>query len=159
MVDLDVAFIPTPKAIVQQMLQIAQVRQGEILFDLGAGDGRILIEASRRFGAQTVGVEIDPNRVTRIKERLRATGVQAKVIQADLMDVDLSSADVIAIYLSYSVNSKLAPKLSRELKPGARIVSLDYVLPGWVPEKEITIESGGVSRKLFLYRVARTKTN
>jgi len=159
MVDLDVAFIPTPKAIVQQMLQIAQVRQGEILFDLGAGDGRILIEASRRFGAQTVGVEIDPNRVTRIKERLRATGVQAKVIQADLMDVDLSSADVIAIYLSYSVNSKLAPKLSRELKPGARIVSLDYVLPGWVPEKEITVESGGVSRKLFLYRVARTKTN
>jgi SAM-dependent methyltransferase len=154
-VDLDVAFIPTPKAIVRQMLLLAQVRRGEVLFDLGAGDGRVIIEATRSFGARAVGVEIDPERVTRIGNRLDATGVKADVIQADIMDADVSSADVVTIYLSDSVNLRLAPKLRRELKAGARIVSLDYILPGWVPEKELTVSSGGVARKLHLYRVTR----
>jgi len=153
MVKLDVAYVPTPKEIVRRMLQLAQVRRGETVFDLGAGDGRVLIEAVRRFGARAVGVEIDPERLTRIKERLTSTGTEAEVIQADFMDVDLSSADVVAIYLSASVNAKLAPKLRSELKAGARIVSLDYVLPGWIPEGELTVKSGGVTRKVYFYRM------
>lgn len=155
MVDLDVAYIPTPKDVVRKMLQLADVRHGELVYDLGAGDGRILIEAVRRFGARAIGVELDPERFARIQDRLRATGTVADVIQQDFMKVNVSSADVVAIYLSASVNSKLAPKLKNELKSGARVVSLDYMLPGWVLERELSITSAGVSRKIYLYKVAR----
>jgi predicted RNA methylase len=136
------------------MLRLVRLRQGEVLYDLGAGDGRILIEAARKFGAKAVGIEIDSVRVTRIKERLKSTGVEAEVIQGDFMETNLSRADVITIYLSDSVNAKLAPKLRRELKTGARIVSLDYILPAWVPTREVTLKSAGVTRRLYLYRVA-----
>jgi hypothetical protein len=100
-------------------------------------------------------VEIDPQRVARLKERLTATKVVAKIIEGDLMQVNLSDADVVAIYLSDSVNAKLAPKLSRELKPGARVVSLDYTLPGWKPEKETSVTSAGLSRQIYLYSADR----
>jgi len=157
MVDLDVAYIPTPKNIVRQMLLLAGLRRGETLFDLGAGDGRILIEAARRFGARVTGVEIDPQRIQRIRDRLSSTGITAEVIQADFMNVDLSPADVVAIYLNESMNAKLAPKLERELKANSRVVSLDYSLPGWVAEKEITVK-GALPRKLYLYRVSEATT-
>ncbi len=151
-VNLDVAYIPTPKDVVRKMLRLAGVRRGEIVFDLGAGDGRILVEAVRRFGARAVGVEIDPERLARIKERLTSTSTEAVVIQGDFMEANLASADVVAIYLSDSVNAKLAPKLKNELKAGARVVSLDYQLPGWVHERVLTVESGGVTRELYLYK-------
>ena len=154
MTNLDVAYIPTPKIIIRQMLLLARLRQGELLYDLGAGDGRILIEGTRVFRAKCVGVEIDPERVKRLKERLKATNVEAKIIQGDLMQVDLSDADVVAIYLSDSVNAKLSPKLSRELKPGARVISLDYTIPGWKLEKESSVKSAGLTRKIYLYSVA-----
>ena len=157
MVNLDVVYIPTPKNIVREMLKLAGVRRGELVYDLGAGDGRILVEATRRFGARSVGIEIDPERVSRINERLKSTGVAAEVIRADFMNIDLSRADVIAIYLSDSVNVRLGPKLARELKEGARVVSLDYVLPGWRVEKELEVESGGVRRTIYLYRVFKTE--
>jgi len=153
MVNLDVAYVPTPREIVRRMLRLARVRRGETVFDLGAGDGRILIEAVRGFGAKAIGVEVDPERLVRIKERLTATGTEATVIQGDLMEVDTSSADVVAIYLSSSVNAKLASKLRNELKAGARVVSLDYVLPGWVPDQELTVTSGRVTRKIYSYKV------
>jgi len=149
--NLDVAYIPTPKNIVRQMLLLAKLRRGELLYDLGAGDGRILIEGTREFGARCVGVEIDPERVTRLKERLAATKVEAKIIEGDLMQVRLSDADVVAIYLSDSVNANLAPKLSRELKFGARVVSLDYTLPGLKLEKETSVTSAGLIRQIYLY--------
>lgn len=151
-VNLDVAYVPTPKDLVRKMLRVAGVRRGETVFDLGAGDGRILIEAVRGFGARAVGVEMDPERLARIQERLTATGTEATVLAGDLMRVDLSSADVVTIYLSESVNAKLAEKLRNELKPGARIISLDYVLPGWASERDLTVGSGGITRKLYLYR-------
>lgn len=151
-VNLDVAYVPTPKDIVRKMLRVAGVRRGETVFDLGAGDGRILIEAVRGFGARAIGVEMDPERLARIQERLTATGTEATVLAGDLMRVDLSSADVVTIYLSESVNAKLAEKLRNELKPGARIVSLDYVLPGWASERDLTVGSGGITRKLYLYK-------
>lgn len=155
MVDLDVAYVPTPKAIVREMLTLASLRKGECLYDLGAGDGRILVEGARRFGANGTGIEIDPERIQRLRKRLQSTGVAACVVEGDFMDVDLSPADVVAIYLSDSVNAKLARKFERELKQGSRIVSLDYTLPGWKPEKEIMLRHGGLERKVFLYRVQR----
>jgi precorrin-6B methylase 2 len=133
------------------MLLLAKLRRGELLYDLGAGDGRILIEAARGFGARCVGVEIDPRRIERLRERLIATGVEAEVIEDDLMKVDLSKADVVTIYLSDSVNSKLAPKLACELKLGSRVVSLDYSLPGWQHERELTVKNAAIARKLYLY--------
>lgn len=153
MVDLDVAYVPTPKDIVRQMLQLASLRRGEKLFDLGAGDGRIMIEAVRRFEAKAVGVEIDPERISRTRERLAVTMTEAELIEGDLFQVDLSSANVIAIYLSDSANAKLAPKLKNELKAGARIVSLDYTLPGWVPDREVEVNTSGITRRLYLYRM------
>jgi precorrin-6B methylase 2 len=152
MVELDVAFVPTPKKIVRSMLQLACLRRGETLFDLGAGDGRVIIEAVRRFGARAVGVEVDPRRIGRIKERLAATGVKAELIEADMFKVDLASADVIMIYLSSSANVKLAHKLNSELKPGARVVSLDYPLPGWSPTRELEVATSGITRTVYLYR-------
>jgi precorrin-6B methylase 2 len=152
-VNLDVAYIPTPKDVVRKMLTLAHVRRGETVFDLGAGDGRILIEAVRGFGARGVGVEVDPGRVAIIKERLARTGVEAEVIQSDFMNVDVSTADVVAIYLSASVNEKLGPKLSNELRAGARVVSLDYSLVDWKEKRRITTVSGGVSREIFLYEL------
>lgn len=133
------------------MLSLAGLRKNENLYDLGAGDGRILVEGVRGFDAKATGIEIDPERIQRLRERLQSTGVVANVIQADFMDVDLSPADVIAIYLSDSVNARLAEKLEHELRAGTRIVSLDYALPGWKPEKEISVKSGALDRKLFLY--------
>ena len=152
MVDLDVAYVPTPKLIVRQMLLLAGLRRGEFLFDIGAGDGRILVEASRGFGARVAGIEIDPERVARMKERLESTAVEAEVIQADFMSVNLSRANVVAMYLSESANAKLAPKLKAELRAGARVVSLDYPLPEWVPVKELDTK-GAPPRRLYLYRV------
>jgi precorrin-6B methylase 2 len=154
MADLDVAFVPTPKKIVQAMLRLASLRRGETLFDLGAGDGRVIIEAARRFGANAIGVEIDPANISRIKERLAATGTRASLIEADMFNIDLTSADVIAIYLSESANAKLAPKLTAELKPGTRIVSLDYPLPGWPAKRELQVEASGIARTIYLYKKA-----
>jgi len=153
LVDLDVAYVPTPKKVVRSMLQLASLRRGETLLDLGAGDGRIMIEAARHFGARTVGVEIDPARVERIRERLTATGTRADVIEADLFNVLLSPADVITMYLSPSANARLAPKLKAEAKKGTRIVSLDYPLPEWKEERELIVEAGGIERKLYLYKL------
>ena len=152
MVDLDVAFVPTPKRIVQSMLRLAFLRRGETLFDLGAGDGRVIIEAARGFGAHAIGVEIDPRCRSRIKERLAATGIDAELIEADMFNVDLAPADVITIYLSASANAKLVPKLNSELKQGTRVVSLDYPLPGWVAKRELRVEASGIGRTLYLYQ-------
>src|SRR5208282_1183058 len=104
-------------------------------------------------GARAVGVEIDPERISRIRERLNATKTQAELIEANIFHVNLSSADVIAIYLSDSANAKIAPKMKAELKVGARVVSLDYMLPCWVPEREVEVNTSGITRKLYLYRI------
>ena len=153
-IGLDVAFVPTPKKIVRTMLQMASLRRGETLVDLGAGDGRIIIEAVRRFGAHAIGVEVDPSRISRIKERLAATGTKAELIEADMFSVRLSPADVITIYLSASANARLAPKLRAEVSEGTRVVSLDYPLPEWKTERELEVKASGIERRLFLYKVA-----
>ena len=108
MVNLDVAFVPTQKLIVRTMLHLASLRRGETLFDLGAGDGRIIIEAARRFGARAIGIEIDPNLANRIRERIAATKSQAELIEADFFTVDLYTEEVVAIYVSASSYERLA---------------------------------------------------
>jgi SAM-dependent methyltransferase len=128
-------WLPMPVKSARRMLQLAAVRPGETVFDLGSGDGRMLIVAAREFGAQAVGVEIEPMRAfaSRLILRLFKAHPAAHVVRANLFDVDLSQADVVTLYLLANTNARLVPKLRRELKPGARVVTLAFPLPGWEP--------------------------
>lgn len=116
-----------------EMLKMAGLKQGEILYDLGCGDGRILITAARDFGAYAVGVELDEGRAKEAREKVSNLGLEdkVKVIHGNILDLDISPADVVTLYLTTSANEKLRPKMERELKPGTRVVSHDFTIPGW----------------------------
>ena len=131
--DGTVPFVATPDAVVERMLYLAQPKAGERLVDLGSGDGRIVIEAARRYGAKGLGVEIDPNLVRRARENARRAGVEslASFETRDLFETDLHGAGVVTLYLLPEVNQKLLPRFIDQLQPGARIVSHDYDLGPW----------------------------
>jgi SAM-dependent methyltransferase len=126
---------PTSRRTVHKMLTLARVRPGDVVYDLGSGDGRILIMAARRFGARAVGIEIDPLFYlwTRLVIAVLGLRRQVRVIRGDLFDQDLSQADVITCYLLPRTNERLVGKLERELCPGTRVVSRRFSLPGWSP--------------------------
>ena len=149
---LDIHYVPTPEAVVDAMLTLARVTSADVVYDLGSGDGRIPIEAARKYGARGIGVELDPALVQRARENAAAAGVADKVtfIQADLFRTDLSEATVVTLFLSPSVNLRLRSKLQRELKPGARIVSNRFPIADWVPDQELTVE--GTPVKFWLVR-------
>ncbi len=139
------------------MLELAKARPGEMLYDLGCGDGIILIEAVQKFNLKAVGVEISPRLVAKAEARIERAGLQqqAHVIQGDLLQVDLAGADIVAIYLSTQLNSQLRPRMEKLLKPGARVVSHDYAVPGWKANK---IETDGKQGHLiYLYEIPPTK--
>jgi predicted RNA methylase len=128
-------FVTSPVRIVDRMLELAHLKPGETLYDLGCGDGRILIAAAEKYKVKAVGVEISPKLVAEAKTNIENAGLsdQASVIRGDLLDTDLSNADVVTIYLATSSNQKLKPRLERFLKAGARVISHDYAVPGWRP--------------------------
>jgi tRNA A58 N-methylase Trm61 len=133
----DVLYVPTPDNVVLAMLNMAQVTRGDVVYDLGSGDGRIPIAAARMFGARGVGIEIDPALVRRANENLATSGVADRVVflNQDLFDADLSQATVVTLFLLQGLNLKLLPKLQRELKPGARIVSHHFDMgDAWPPD-------------------------
>jgi SAM-dependent methyltransferase len=132
----DVPYVPTPEAVVEKMLDMAKVGPKDVVYDLGSGDGRIVIAAARR-GARGVGVEIDPERIREANANAKAAGVtgQVKFIEGDLFDADIGDATVVTMYLLPEVNLKLRPKLMAELKPGTRIVSQSFHMGEWQPEK------------------------
>ncbi len=144
---LDVIYVPTPDVVVKAMLTTAQVTTGDIVFDLGSGDGRIPIAAVRDFGAaRGVGIELDPLRIAEARANADAAGVSDRVtfLQQDLFTTDLSAATVIAMYLLPNLNARLAPAL-RALKPGTRIVSHNYDMgPAWKPAKSFVVENNKV---------------
>ena len=137
----DVIYVPTPPEVVAEMLRMADVQPGDVIYDLGSGDGRIPITAARQYGVRAVGIDIDPQRIAEAKANARAAGVTDKVrfIQGDLFEADISDATVVTLYLLNSLNEKLRPKLLRELKPGTRIVSHDFQMGDWKPEKTATV--------------------
>jgi SAM-dependent methyltransferase len=139
----DVPYIPTPPAVVAQMLQMANVREDDVLYDLGSGDGRIVIMAAQRFGTRGTGVDIDPQRIEEARKNAQQAGVTDRVrfLQQDLFETDLSEATVVTLYLLSDINLKLRPKLWRELKPGTRVVSHDFDMGDWKPEK--VVKMGG----------------
>ena len=150
-------YYPTPETIVEKMLQFGELKAGEKMFDLGSGDGRVVIMAARKFKADATGVEFDKDLWKQSMDRIRSLGLssRARVINGDIMKQDYSSADMITVYLLPSSNDKVRPLLERQLKKGARVVSHDFEFSGWVPVRTETIEDDGEGRShtLYLYRI------
>ncbi len=138
----DVHFEPSPENVVEQMLRLANVHKGDVVYDLGCGDGRMVIAAAKLFGARGVGIDIDPERIKESRENARKAGVKRRVTfrNEDLFEADISRATVVTLFLWHSVNLKLRPKLWRELKPGTRVVSHHWDMGDWKPEKQLDVD-------------------
>jgi len=130
-------FVATPLPVVKQMLTVAEVKLGEIVYDLGCGDGRVAIMAAQEFGARAIGVEMREDLAKQAMGKVSELGLEGrvKIVQGDMFKIDLSQADVVTLYLTTSANDKVKPKLEAELKPGTRVVSHDYEILGWRPMK------------------------
>jgi len=160
---LDVPYVPTTVEAVQAMLKLADVKKGDVVYDLGCGDGRIVIAAAKDFGARGVGIDIDPQRIAEAKENAKKAGVedQVKFIEGDLFKAEIRDADVVTLFLLTSVNEKLRPKLLAELRPGTRIVSNTFEMGDWKPDKEVTLgtdEAAFLSHRLFLWTIPRSRS-
>ena len=149
----DVIYVPTPEAVVEAMLQVANVGKNDIVYDLGCGDGRIPVTAAKKYGATGVGIDIDPQRIKEAKENVAKNNVgdRVTIIQGDLFEQDLSKATVVTLYLLPSLNVKLMPKLMKELRPGTRIVSHAFDMGDWKPEKELDVEG----RKVYFWTIPK----
>ncbi len=150
---LDVPYVPTPMNVVDAMLDMAKVSGRDNVYDLGCGDGRIVIRAAQRFGARGVGVDLNPRRVAEAKANARKAGAAidklVRFTEGDVFDFDFSAATVVTMYLLPSVNLKLRPRLLTELKPGTRIVSHDFDMGDWEPQATRKLDSS----TLFLWTV------
>jgi cyclopropane fatty-acyl-phospholipid synthase-like methyltransferase len=134
----DVIYVPTPQEVVDAMLEMADVKQSDVVYDLGSGDGRIAITAAQKYGARAVGIDIDPQRIREANENLKKANVGNRVrfLNQDLFQTNINEATVVTLYLLQSLNIKLLPKLRSELKPGTRIVSHAFSMGDeWKPEK------------------------
>ena len=149
-------YFPTPQTIIEQMLKLGELKAGEKMFDLGSGDGRIVIAAARKFKADATGVELDDSLYKQSMERIMSLGLSktARIIHGDLLKQDYSSADLITVYLLPVGNGLVTPILERQLKKGARIVAHDFEFSAWTPVKtqDIADDGEGRSHRLYLYR-------
>ncbi|MCW4047474.1 MAG: class I SAM-dependent methyltransferase [Candidatus Bathyarchaeota archaeon] len=150
-------FVPSPLPVIQRMLKLADLKAGEVLFDLGAGDGRTVTMAAKNFGARAVGVELREDLAKKALSSIHENGLADRVtiVNGDMFNVNLSSADVVFLYLTTSANEKIKPKLEAELKKGVRVVSHDYEIVGWKPAKVDNFcenpQLGYPSHTLYLY--------
>jgi len=149
----DVIYVPTPDDVVAKMLDLVKLKKGEVLYDLGCGDGRIVVAAAKQ-GAKATGFEIHPERLKMSRENVKKNKVEklAKIVDQDIFTLDLSKANVITLYLLPSLNVKLIPQLEK-LKPGSRIVSHDFDMEGVKPDKvvEVTSKNGDISHTIYLW--------
>lgn len=160
----DVPFVPTTEPAVEAMLKLAGVKKTDILYDLGCGDGRIVVAAAKMFGAHAVGVDINPVRIAEAKENAAKAGVEKLVRfeENDLFEADIHEATVVTLFLLPNINLKLRPKLLQDLKPGTRIVSNTFDMGEWKPDKEATVgdaddEDSYLSHRLYLWVVPPRK--
>jgi tRNA A58 N-methylase Trm61 len=147
-------FVVTPTDVVVRMLELAGVRRGDVVYDLGCGDGRIVIEAARRFGTRGVGIDIDPARIVEAEENARRAGVADLVTFRieDALQTDVSGASVVTLYLLSSLNVSLRPRLTRQLKRGARIVSHSFAMGDWEPDVvDSFVDASGTAQTLYLW--------
>jgi tRNA A58 N-methylase Trm61 len=152
---LMVPFVATPDIVVHRMLTLAEIKPGESVFDLGAGDSRILFSAVRNFAAKAFGVELHPARYQDILDRIDAEQIRdsVKMIRGDFNDVSLADADVVTLYLLTSVNSLIKPKFERELKAGSRVVSHDFPIRGWIPIRTETVRDRYNTHEIYVYKI------
>src|SRR5581483_8820088 len=152
-------YIPSPQVVVEKMLEAARVKPGETVYDLGSGDGRIVITAARLFKARAVGVELSADLCRATTEKVKSLGLdqQVKIIHGNLLKVDLSPADVVTLYLLTSSNDRLRPNLEKYLHPGARVVSNDFEVPGWKPDQVVKIAAGGLTHNIYVYEIVARK--
>lgn len=146
-------YYPTPESIVQRMLDFVQLKAGETMYDLGSGDGRIVIMAAQKYKANAIGVELDSDLVESSTAKIRRMGLEksAHIIYGDILKQNYSNADVITVYLLPDSNLKLRPVLDAQLKKGTRIVAHDFEIGGWTPVKTIAIADDGEGRSHMLY--------
>ncbi len=150
-------YIPTPQTIVETMLDAAQVKPTDVVYDLGSGDGRIVIMAAQKYGARGVGVEMVPQLCQTARRNIRLAGVEDRVtiIQGSALRVDLSPADVVTMVFLTTSNERLKPLLQRYLKPGARVVSSEFPIKGWRPAETVRVAQGSLEHKIYVYEMGR----
>ena len=153
----DVIFVPTPAETVDEMLRQANFKKGDVLYDLGSGDGRIPIVAAKRYGVRAVGIDIDPKLVEEARENARREGVSDLVEfrLGDMFAADVREASVVTLYLSDRLNELLRPKLLRDLRPGSRIISHDFRMGDWKPEKVVRVPWKNLYRTVYVWTVPR----
>ncbi len=148
-------YVPSPQVVVERMLEAADVKPGETVYDLGCGDGRVVITAAREFKAKGVGVELSPELARQARERVRTLNLNNRVtiIQGDLIEVDLRPADVVTLYLLTSSNDRLKPLLESHLRPGARVVSHDFMMRGWKPSRIDEVPATNRTHMIYVYQM------
>ena len=151
----DVIFVPTPQEVVDKMLELAKVGKGDVLYDLGSGDGRIPVTAALRYGIRATGIDIDPQRIAEANDNAKKNGVShlVRFRQEDLFKTKFSDATVVTLYLLPDLNVKLRPRLLAELKPGTRIVSHQFDMGTWKPERKLELNG----RTIYLWTVPARK--
>lgn len=148
-------YVSSPISVVDRMLGAAGLRSGETLYDLGCGDGRIVMAAAKGFGAKAVGIELSDALAKRARQQAESMGLQdqVRIITGDMMAVDVSQANVVSLYLMTEANDTLRPKLERELKPGSRVVSLEFKVRGWKPSKVEKVELHNHPYTIYVYEM------
>ena len=151
----DVLYVATPEQVGIEMLKLAGVRRDDVVYDLGSGDGRLVIAAAREFGARGVGVEIDAKLVQDSRETALKAGVsdRTEFLWGDIFQANITPATVVALYLRQDVNLKLRPKLLRELRPGTRVVSHDFDMDDWAPERTVRVKGPTRDHTIYLWRI------
>ena len=161
--DPDVPYVPTTPEAVEAMLRLGQVKKADLLYDLGCGDGRIVIAAAKNFGARGVGIDIDPQRIKEARENAKRAGVEdlVRFELGDLFEAKFGDATVVTLFLLPRINLKLKPKLLEQLKPGTRVVSNTFDMGEWKAEKEAAVDNEdfdtGLSRKFFLWTIPASR--
>jgi ubiquinone/menaquinone biosynthesis C-methylase UbiE len=152
-------YLPSPQLVVERMLEAAQIKPGETLYDLGSGDGRIVITAARMFKANAVGIEISDALCKSTVKKIAALHLdeQVKIVHANALKVDLSPADVVTLYLLTSSNARLRPILEKDLKPSARVVSLNFGMPGWKAARVETVHADRQTHTIYVYEMSNHK--
>ena len=151
--------IPTPQFLVDRMLEAGRVKPGDMVYDLGSGDGRVVIAAAQKFGARAVGVELMPDLVRKARERIQSLGLadRVSIVEGSALRVDLSPADVVTMWFLTNSNDRLRPNLEKHLKIGARVVSNEFPIRAWKPTEMIQVKVGKVEHTIFVYEIGHTK--
>ncbi len=152
-------YIPSPQAVVDRMLEAARVNPGELVYDLGCGDGRVVITAAQKYKARAVGVELSDDIYRSTLRKVQSLGLEGsvKIVRGNLLKIDLSPADVVTLYLLTSSNALVKPNLEKYLKPGARVVSIDFEIKGWQPVRTEKVRADRSTHTIYVYEIAAAK--